>query len=154
MSGKIDEYEYLAGEEVLPYDQKREKEQAMFPYSPLEKGFEKRFPKSMRTNEIENEIYETKKWEEKIKQKDLKYEAGKHKYDFKQYETIRCFGESIYFGKINIRKAEIDQTNLLEKGLPANIKLSKIQLHKIGQSGGFLSRFLRPLLKTGLYLNH
>ena len=32
----------------------------------------------------------------------------------------------------------------------ANIKLSKTQLHKIGQSGGFLCRHLKPLLKTGL----
>ena len=31
----------------------------------------------------------------------------------------------------------------------ANIKLSKTQLHKIGQSGGFLGIFLGPLLKTG-----
>ena len=28
----------------------------------------------MRTNKIKNEIFEIKKWEEKIKQKDLKYE--------------------------------------------------------------------------------
>ena len=34
----------------------------------------------------------------------------------------------------------------------ANIKLSKAQLHKVGQSGGFLSRLLGPLLKTGLLL--
>ena len=34
----------------------------------------------------------------------------------------------------------------------ANIKLSKTQLHKIGQSGGFLGRFLGPLLKAGLSL--
>ena len=32
----------------------------------------------------------------------------------------------------------------------ANIKLSKTQLHKIGQSGEFLDRLLGPLLKTGL----
>ena len=32
----------------------------------------------------------------------------------------------------------------------ANIKLSKTQLHKIGQSGGCLSRLLGPLLKTGM----
>ena len=37
-------------------------------------------------------------------------------------------------------------------GSSANIKLSKTQLHKIGQSGGFLDGFLRPLLKTGLPL--
>ena len=32
----------------------------------------------------------------------------------------------------------------------ANVKLSKNQFHKIGQSGGFLGRLLEPLLKTGL----
>ena len=37
-------------------------------------------------------------------------------------------------------------------GLSANIKLSKTQLHKIGESGGFLGRILEPLLKTGLPL--
>ena len=34
----------------------------------------------------------------------------------------------------------------------ANIKVSKTQLHKIGQSGGFLGRPLGPLPKTGLPL--
>ena len=34
----------------------------------------------------------------------------------------------------------------------ANIKLSKTQLHHIGQSGGFLGRLLGPLLKTGFPL--
>ena len=37
-------------------------------------------------------------------------------------------------------------------GLSANVKSSKTQLHKIGQSGGFLGRLLGPLLKTGLHL--
>ena len=35
-------------------------------------------------------------------------------------------------------------------GSSANIKLSKTQLHKIGQSGGLLGRHLGPLKKTGL----
>ena len=34
----------------------------------------------------------------------------------------------------------------------ANTKLSKTPLYKIGRSGGFLGRFLGPLLKTGLPL--
>ena len=34
----------------------------------------------------------------------------------------------------------------------ANIKLSKTQLHKIGQLGGFIGRFLGPLIKTGSFL--
>ena len=33
-----------------------------------------------------------------------------------------------------------------------NIKLSKPLLQKVGQSGGFLGRLLKPLLKTGLPL--
>ena len=40
-SGKIDKYEYLTGEEILPPDQRRVIEQAKFAYSPLEKAFEK-----------------------------------------------------------------------------------------------------------------
>ena len=34
----------------------------------------------------------------------------------------------------------------------ANVKLSKIQLHKIGQSEGVLDKHLEPLLKSGLPL--
>ena len=37
-------------------------------------------------------------------------------------------------------------------GSSANTKLSKTQLHKIGQSGELLGRLLGPLLKTGLPL--
>ena len=69
----------------------------------------------MRTDEIKNEIYKIKKnRKKKIEQKDLKYEAGKYKYDFQQYETIRSSGESIYSGKISIHEADMNQTNLLE----------------------------------------
>ena len=41
---------------------------------------------------------------------------------------------------------------LMQKNFSANIKLSKSQVHKIGQSGRFLGRILGPLLKTGLPL--
>ena len=34
----------------------------------------------------------------------------------------------------------------------ANIKLSKTQMHKIGQSGGFSGELLGPLLNNGLSL--
>ena len=37
-------------------------------------------------------------------------------------------------------------------GSSANMELSKTQLHKIVQSGGFLGRSLGPLLKSGLPL--
>ena len=40
-SSKIDKYEYLAGEEILPSDQKQIVEQTKFTYSALVKVFEK-----------------------------------------------------------------------------------------------------------------
>ena len=40
-SGKIDKYEYLIGEEILPSNQQQIIEQAKFTYSALEKAFEK-----------------------------------------------------------------------------------------------------------------
>ena len=39
--GKIDKYEYLTGEEILPPDQRIVIEQAKFAYFPLGKTFEK-----------------------------------------------------------------------------------------------------------------
>ena len=40
-SNKIDKYEYLAGEDILPSNQQQIIEQAKFTYYPLEKAFEK-----------------------------------------------------------------------------------------------------------------
>ena len=40
-SGKIDKYEYLTGEDILPSNQQQIIEQAKFTYSPLGKAFEK-----------------------------------------------------------------------------------------------------------------
>ena len=40
-SNKIGKYEYLTGEEILPFNQKQIIEQAKFTYSPLGKAFEK-----------------------------------------------------------------------------------------------------------------
>ena len=38
-SGKIDKYEYLTGEEMLPFDQIKVIEKAKFAYSPLGRSF-------------------------------------------------------------------------------------------------------------------
>ena len=67
----------------------------------------------MSTNEIKNEINETKKWEEKIKRKVLTYETSKYIFDFQQFQTIRSFGDIIYNDKINIREAKMKQVILL-----------------------------------------
>ena len=62
----------------------------------------------MRNTEINNEIDNIWKWEEKITWKDLIYRANKYRYDLQQYETIRSFGENICIGKITIDEAEED----------------------------------------------
>ena len=41
ISTKIDKYEYLTGEEILPSNEKQIIKQAKFTYSPLGKAFEK-----------------------------------------------------------------------------------------------------------------
>ena len=40
-SGKVDKYEYLTGEEILPSNQQQIIEQAKFTYSPLGRAFQK-----------------------------------------------------------------------------------------------------------------
>ena len=49
-SGKIDKYEYLTGEEILPSNQQHTIQQAKFTYSPLGKAFEKQI-KTMKIKE-------------------------------------------------------------------------------------------------------
>ena len=44
-SGKIDKYEYLAGEEILPSNRKQIIEEAKFKYSPLRRALEKQTEK-------------------------------------------------------------------------------------------------------------
>ena len=50
-SGKIDKYEFLKGEEILPFDQSRITEKAKFTYSPLGETFEKQI-KTIEDQEI------------------------------------------------------------------------------------------------------
>ena len=91
------------------------------------------FPKEMRNDEIKNEVYEIKKWENKIRRKDLKYEANKYAFDFQRFKTTRSLGESIYNGKINIDESEMKQTNLLENIMDFSNKSrprSKKEKHK------------------------
>ena len=49
-SGKIDKYEYLTGEEILPSNERQIIEQEKFTYSPLGKAFEKQL-KHLKTKE-------------------------------------------------------------------------------------------------------
>ena len=67
-----------------------------------------------KSNKIKNESDEIKKYEEKIRGKDIVYKRNKCKHDFQQYESIRFISDSFYNGKISIDEAVIDQRNLLD----------------------------------------
>ena len=64
-----------------------------------------------------------------------------------------CNDESNFPHKLLLTNTQVSR---LPKAFPnnysTNIKLSKTQLYKIGQSGGFLGRLLGPVLKTGFTL--
>ena len=59
-SRKIDKYEYLTGDEILPSDQSRIIEQAKFTYSPLSKTFEKQIKKIEEQGKKQIEILQIK----------------------------------------------------------------------------------------------
>ena len=62
-SRKIDKYEYLTGEKILPFNQRQIIEQAKFAYSPFGKAFEKQTEKQadpIKCLEISNKIDELK----------------------------------------------------------------------------------------------
>ena len=61
--------------------------------------------------------------------------------------------ENIFPHKLLLTNTQVSKLRkAFANGSSANIKLSKTQLHKIGQSEGFLVRLLGPLLKNGLPL--
>ena len=53
-SGKIDEYEFFTGEEIIPSDQRRMIEQATFTYPALGKALEKQQKKELKIKEKKN----------------------------------------------------------------------------------------------------
>ena len=70
-SEKNDKYEYLAGEEILPYNQRQIREWAKFAYSSLGKAFEKQI-KTIEDQGIKKfEALKSLKQEENHKQKSI-----------------------------------------------------------------------------------
>ena len=61
--------------------------------------------------------------------------------------------ENTFLHKLLLTNTQVSKlSKVFANGSSANIKLSKTQLHKIGQTGGFLGRPLGQMLKTGLPL--
>ena len=69
-------------------------------------------PKSaFASDEAKEEINKILKIEKNVDREKLVYEAGKHKYDFRKFNTIRTFGEDMYNGKITLEQADEDQSD-------------------------------------------
>ena len=143
-SGKIDEYEYLTGEEILPSNQQQIIQQAKFTYSPLGKAFEKQTKtiedqgkkqvvalESLKESnkklpsikdfisiknlnpEIINEIKRIEEIEKQVDRDKMVYKSTNKTYDFRNFKTIRVFGNEIRNNVIISITANIEQANLL-----------------------------------------
>ena len=103
-SGKIDKYEYLTGEEILPSDQKRVIEQVKFAYTPLGKTFEKQ------TKMIEDQGEKQIKASEEYGKQLIKSSFEKDSLEFLKQKKI--FDELVH-ERINLKLIEeIDINNL------------------------------------------
>ena len=143
-SGKLDKYEYLTGEEILPSNQQQIIQQAKFNYSPLGKTIEKQIktikdqgekqvvtleslkdsdkklpvikdfiPTENLNPEIINEIKRIEEIEKKVDRNRMVYKGTNKTYDFRNFKTIRAFGNEIRNNIISLDTAIIEQSNLL-----------------------------------------
>ena len=143
-SGKLDKYEYLTGEEILPWIQQQIIQQAKFTYSPLGKAFEKQtktiedqgkkqvvaleslkipdekltsvkdfIPTENLNPEIINEIKRIEEIEKNVDRNKMVYKGTNKTYYFRNFKTIRAFGNEIRNNVIGLDTANIEQANLL-----------------------------------------
>ena len=142
-SDKLDKYEYLIGEEILPSNQQQIIQQAKFNYSPLGKALEKQIktikdqgekqvvaleslqgpdkkltsindfiPTENLNAEIINEIKRIEEIEKKVDRNRMVYKGTNETYDFRNFKTIRAFGNEIRNNVISLDTANIEQANL------------------------------------------
>ena len=143
-SGKLDKYEYLTGEEILPSNQQQIIQQAKFNYFPLGKAIEKQIktikdqgekqvvaleslkdsdkkltpikdfiPTENLNPEIINEIKRIEEIEKKVDRNRMVYKGTNKTYDFRNFKTMRAFGNEIRNNIISLDTANIEQRNLL-----------------------------------------
>ena len=141
---KLDKYEYLTGEEMLPSNQQQIIQQAKSNYSPLGKALEKQIrtikdqggkqvvtleslkdsdkkltqikdfiPTENLNPEIINEIKRIEEIEKQIDRNKMVYKGINKIYDFRNFKTIRAFGNEIRNNVISLDTANIEQGNLL-----------------------------------------
>ena len=134
--GKIDKYEYLTEEEILPSNKKKIIEQAKFTYSPLGKVFEKQtkeqvkaikdltisdkaselkqiegvFPQNVLNELISNKLKKIIELQNSIELDKLNYK----KYDFNKVPLSSIFLRDIYTNNLSIEIADNKHSDLYE----------------------------------------
>ena len=140
-SGKLDKYEYLTGEEILPSNQQQIIQQAKFNYSHLGKALEKQVktikdqgekqadalktsykklpsikdfvPTEKFNPEIIAEIKRIEEIEKNIDRDKMFYEGTSRNYDFRGFKTIRTYGNDIRNNVTSLEAANLEQANLM-----------------------------------------
>ena len=140
-SGKLDKYEYLTGEEILPSNQQQIIQQAKFNYSPLGKAIEKQrktikdqgekqvdtlktsykklpsvkdfVPTEKCNPEITAEIKRIEEIEKNVDRDKMFYEGTSRNYYFRGFKTIRAYGNDIRNNVTSLKAANLEQANLM-----------------------------------------
>ena len=140
-SGKLDKYEYLTGEEILPSNQQQIIQQAKFNYSPLGKAIEKQIktikdqgekqvdalktsykklpsikdfvPTEKFNPKIIAKIKRIEEIEKNVDRDKMFYEGTSRNYDFRGFKTIRAYGNDIRNNVTSLKAANLEQANLM-----------------------------------------
>ena len=140
-SAKLDKYECLTGEEILPSNQQQIIQQAKFNYSPLRTAIEKQIkivkdqgekqvdalkssykklpsikdfvPTEKFNPEIIAEIKRIEEIEKNVDRDKMFYEGTSRNYDFRGFKTIRTYGNDIRNNVTSLKAANLEQANLM-----------------------------------------
>ena len=137
-SGKIDKYEYLTGEEILPSNQQQKTEQAKFTYSLLGKAFEKQTKtiKDQGEKQIKKIEEESNKQIKNIKNKSPDKTMKTIEYDPNDDPSMskqkQIYNKMVNEERDNIEELDkkVDRNNLLYefKGKAKDIDFSKKEI--------------------------
>ena len=140
-SGKLDKYEYLTGEEILPSYQQQIIQQAKFTYYPLGKDLEKQrktiedqgekqvdalktsykklpsikdfVPTEKFNLEIINETKRIEEIDKNVDRDKMVYKSTNRNYDFRGFKTTRTYGNDIRNNVTSLKAANLEQANLM-----------------------------------------
>ena len=67
------------------------------------------------SDEAREKINKILRIEQNVDREKIVYDAGKYRYDFRIFNTIRTFSENLYDGKITLEEADKDQSDLSDE---------------------------------------